>query len=227
MANKKNTTRGAFCNTLESLKDFGGEAGSSVTSGAAENLFEQLFGWSFDQKSSGNQQEIISAAEIETLDTTKGEIFDITKLRSLEVRTKRLATTEHSKKQDAPGYDYQKELFHDRKVSQQDMREITNRVDEIMHELRKLISSSKILQVQFAETTMDNPPAEVGTYHVNFFEWLLSVIKVARERVEDSSMWLTAINAKSSKKTGYWGMFKKHGTTFGLSHERSVATQTG
>ena len=83
------------------------------------------------------------------------------------------------------------------------------------------------MQVQFAEVTIDQPPAEVGTYHVNFYEWLLSVIKIAREKVEDSSVWLQAINTKKNKKMGYWGMFKKHGTTFGLSHERNVATQTG
>jgi hypothetical protein len=44
--------------------------------------------------------------------------------------------------------------------------------------------------------------------------------------VEDSGAWLSAMSGKKGKKT-YWSEFKKHGTSFGMSNERSVATQTG
>ena len=46
------------------------------------------------------------------------------------------------------------------------------------------------------------------------------------KKVEDSGAWLGKVQGKGAKK-GYWGMFKQHGTTFGLSGERSVATQVG
>ncbi|HLD02068.1 MAG TPA: DUF5660 family protein, partial [Patescibacteria group bacterium] len=60
----------------------------------------------------------------------------------------------------------------------------------------------------------------------NFFEWMLSVIRIARMKVEDSGAWMAALSSKKKGK-GYWQMFKKHGTTFGMSHERNVSTQTG
>jgi hypothetical protein len=70
-------------------------------------------------------------------------------------------------------------------------------------------------------------PKEVGKYHQNFFEWVLIQIQQARVRVEDSSSWLGAVNKKGQGQKGYGGMFKKHGTNFGMSNQRSVATQTG
>src|SRR3989344_5698474 len=65
-----------------------------------------------------------------------------------------------------------------------------------------------------------------GKYHVSFFEWVLLLVRQARMKVEDSSAWLGAFKSKKAKKQ-YWSMFKKHGTTFGLSNERVVSTQTG
>ena len=80
--------------------------------------------------------------------------------------------------------------------------------------------------MEFKEVTMETVPAKPGVYHVNFFEWLFSLIKGIREKIEDSCVWLRAFQSKKSKR-GYWAMFKKHGTSFGLSSERVVATQTG
>ena len=61
---------------------------------------------------------------------------------------------------------------------------------------------------------------------MNFFEWMLAVIRAAREKVEDSNAWLGTVKGKGAQRN-YWNMFKKHGTTFGLSGERAVATQVG
>lgn len=224
MANKKTANRGAINTSYEALKQVGVDAFSSITTGADHDFINQLLGLDFRKKSSN---DYTPTHEAEKFDPTKGEIFNITKLQILETKTQHLKNTEkaNSTEHFRPGINYKEQL--NRNFSHQEIREITSRVDDIMGELRKLISSSKILQVQFAEATINQPPAEVGTYHVNFFEWLLSVIKIARQKVEDSSMWLQTINNKKSKKNGYWGMFKKHGTTFGLSQERSVSTQTG
>ena len=66
-----------------------------------------------------------------------------------------------------------------------------------------------------------------GIYHVNFFERLRSILKVLREQIDDSRTWLALSAQRKQKKLGYWGMFKKHGTSFGLSNERSIATSAG
>jgi hypothetical protein len=55
---------------------------------------------------------------------------------------------------------------------------------------------------------------------------MLTVIRGARMKVEDSGAWLSTMQGKKGKKN-YWAMFKKHGTSFGMSNERQVATQTG
>mgnify|MGYP001592197026 FL=1 len=95
----------------------------------------------------------------------------------------------------------------------------------IRAELKSLMASLKNLnkEVQNAVTQeVVNP----GVYHVNFYEQLRNFIKVLRQQIEDSGAWLASFNTRK-KKMGYWGMYKKHGTTFGLSNERSLATSAG
>lgn len=113
------------------------------------------------------------------------------------------------------------------RATRAEMNEMSRNIQEIQAELRKLLNSSKILEVEFAQVAVEQAPVEVGKYHMNFFEWMLLVIRQAREKVENSGAWLNTVKGKGAKKNGYWNMYKKHGTTFGLSSERSTATQTG
>jgi hypothetical protein len=135
---------------------------------------------------------------------------------------------EKAHKQESHGaIDYAGEILNTGK-SHKELREVSEQVQQIMVELKKLISSSRVLQMEFAEVAVEQAPVNVGKYHVNFFDWMLSVIRIARQKVEDSGAWLNTIQAKGSKKKlGYWGMMKKHGTSFGLSNERAIATQAG
>lgn len=100
------------------------------------------------------------------------------------------------------------------------------KVEEILIELKKLTKSSREMQVLFKEVQKEEMPIKAGRYHVNFFEWLLGIVRSARSRVEEGAHWV-ALFASRKKQKQYWNMFKKHGTTFGLSNERVVATQTG
>lgn len=129
----------------------------------------------------------------------------------------------------APGYEYHRpfaKVTEARQIVKEDTRQIQIRVDQIIMELKKLANSSQELEIQFREVTMEVSPVDPGTYHLNFFEWVFGVIQKARERIEESQTWITLFKSKKKQK-GYWNMFKKHGTTFGLSGERVVATQTG
>ena len=127
-----------------------------------------------------------------------------------------------------PGIDYLREFrtVRERPIVTEDTRQIQGRIEQIIVELRKLTSRSSELAVQFEKVTMEETPREPGTYHLNFFEWVFSVIQKARERIEESQTWLATFKSKKRER-GYWNMFKKHGTTFGLSSERVVSTQTG
>lgn len=128
----------------------------------------------------------------------------------------------------APAINYHEQIVRSSEQSnKKEIREIQLQIQQIMDELKRLVDSShKIMQVQYAEISVQKAPATVGKYHLNFFSWMLSVITDARRRVEDSGAWLAAMRSKKGKKD-YWSMFKKHGTSFGLSNERVVATQTG
>ena len=102
---------------------------------------------------------------------------------------------------------------------------IKQQLEAIRQELKALAVSMKGFH-QEVQKAVETPIAEPGIYHVNFFERLRSLIKLLREQIEDGRSWLALWNTRK-KKMGYWGMFKKHGTSFGLSSERSIATQAG
>lgn len=103
---------------------------------------------------------------------------------------------------------------------------VRQRVDEILVELKKLASVSKEMQTVFKQISTEQTPTEVGQYHINFYEWVLLVVQNARARIEEGASWLSMFASKKKQKQ-YWNMYKKHGTTFGLSQERSTATQVG
>jgi Domain of unknown function (DUF5660) len=86
------------------------------------------------------------------------------------------------------------------RASHKESRELDQRVDQIMSELQRLVKSSKLLQLEFAEVTVDQGPVKAGEYHLNFLEWMLIVIKNAREKVEDSGAWLNVVKGKRGKK---------------------------
>ena len=130
----------------------------------------------------------------------------------------------------APGleqYSYYREVVRSsEKAQRQESHEQEQQVEQILVEIQRLVSSSKVVEAKFAAISMDQRPKEVGKYHTTFFEWVLIQIRTARMKVEDSGAWLASMSGKKGKKN-YWSEFKKHGTSFGMSNERSVATQTG
>lgn len=199
-------------NPIEAVRDIGTGVASSLVNdvgkGMVSDLWKQMLGTyegatGFVEQLSGELQE--------------GQEIDLASLRKEKAKP---FTIE-------PGINYQRELLHaEKKHAVEDRQAIEVKMQEIIIELKRLTQTSKILQIEFREVTQEQRIPNVGRYHLSFFEWVLSVVKSARMKVEDAGTWLEAVYAKK-KKRGYWTMFKKHGTTFGLSHERVVATQTG
>lgn len=102
---------------------------------------------------------------------------------------------------------------------------IKEKLEAVRRELKTLAASVKKLNSQI-ERAIEDIPAHPGVYHVNFLERLRGVIMTIRQNVEDGASWL-AVWTSRKKKRQYWGLYKKHGTSFGLSSERNVATQAG
>lgn len=112
-----------------------------------------------------------------------------------------------------------------RPVMKEDQQKLAQQINAIRSELKAISASIQMLNKDINNAVME-VPVDPGVYHVNFFERLRSVLQVLREQIDDSRSWLT-LHSSRKKKMGYWGMYKKHGTTFGLSNERSLATSAG
>ncbi len=101
-------------------------------------------------------------------------------------------------------------------------------IEGVRTELKKAITEVKQLNSAIVEVekAVANTPVNSGTYHLSFFERLKALLRAFTREVTESRLWLEASTSKK-KKRGYWSMFKKHGTTFGMSSERVIATQAG
>ncbi len=103
-------------------------------------------------------------------------------------------------------------------------------IELLQVEIKKLIKASQEMEAAFKhvshQVTVEQGPRKVGKYDVSFLEWVLLVVKSARMRVEDGQTWMTMFASKKRQKQ-FWNQFKKSGTSFLLSGERSTATQTG
>lgn len=104
--------------------------------------------------------------------------------------------------------------------------QIKQQIEELRIELKRLTSASKLVERAVKDAATDKAPVRAGKYHLRFFDFVLSVVKDATRKLEDAASFGALITNKRQQRS-YWNMYKKHGTTFGLSGERTTATQTG
>lgn len=106
--------------------------------------------------------------------------------------------------------------------------EVKRKIEEIQKELKKLAGEIVHLN-QSTQTAIEEEVVDPGTYHMNFFEQLLSFLVGLRKRVTESRHWASMAQNRSKTKSYYWKQADKKagGTKYMLSQERQVATQTG
>ena len=102
---------------------------------------------------------------------------------------------------------------------------LKEQLEGVRMELKALSDSIQSLNTEIEKAVSDTP-VNPGIYHKNFLERIRSVLHLLREQIDDSRTWL-ALSSNRKQKRGYWGSYKKHGTSFGLSNERTLATQAG
>lgn len=186
-------------NPIEAMRDLAADVVddvSSVPSDLAENAFQQIFG-----------------------STSTSQSGDLTPNQDLELTRVEKANEIHA-------YQRQRESLEKNVFSYNESVAIKKEMEELLRQLKLLARSTESLTQEVAHAAMAEMPVNPGTYHVNFFEWLIKMIKSLRENVEDSRSWLAAFHSRKGQKQ-YWSMFKSHGTSFSLSNERVVATQAG
>jgi hypothetical protein len=104
-------------------------------------------------------------------------------------------------------------------------KDLNVKIDAVRKELAALSASIKSLNTQI-EKTVQEIPVQPGIYHLNFYERLKVILMHLRQSIDDSRTWLECWTNKKKQKM-FWGLYKKHGTSFGLSSERTVATSAG
>ena len=73
---------------------------------------------------------------------------------------------------------------------------------------------------------IEQPNNQTGIYHKNRLERFIEKVKNITADPFDGLTWFRE-TGKRKKQKGFWGSYKKHGTTFGLSSERTASTQSG
>lgn len=210
MQNKTSKSKQKYAdNSIETLRDMGREVLSDLTVNSAGAMWEQV---------SGSYSEEVA---------TKG---DLTEGQELDLSGGQKSNSENKNKfaHIEAGIDYRREILQgSERIIKAQNQEYSAQIQEIIGELKRLVSSSKELENQFKDVTMVNVTAvKAGKYQMNFFKWVLVTVRQARIKVEDSGAWLAMFKKKKGQKQ-YWAMFKKHGTSFAMSNERMLATQTG
>ena len=105
-------------------------------------------------------------------------------------------------------------------------QETKKQVTVLLQEVKKLSGAVQNLDKKIQVAAIQ-APVEPGIYHVNFFEKLISFIRMLTRKVEDAAVWSSAHASKGKKRSHYWGKVKESGTKFMLSQERYMATQAG
>lgn len=111
-------------------------------------------------------------------------------------------------------------------VFSREQEEVAQKIKEVQEELKKLAKELAALgsEIDKAITeTVVNP----GTYHLNFFESLRRYLYQLRKKASESKDWLAISQQRKQSQNHYWGGVKKSGTSFMLSSERTLATQSG
>jgi hypothetical protein len=133
----------------------------------------------------------------------------------------------------APGISYHEEFTTREEIKK--AAEGTPREDINIARKKLIIEYAKLPKLaqvskETNQLTVEQPPSDPGTYHLNFIEWTLSLLKQAgqKQKLENSHSWLETVKGKNEKKKqGFWNRAKNEGTKFTQNMDRTPATATG
>jgi hypothetical protein len=169
MAGMKSKLSGRIANPIETATNVGGDfiakttsAVSDQFSGISDDFFSQLLGLDFGDPKPGKKHS--SKGEMKA-----GEVIDLTEI-TLEARFNKQPSKPERRPDVLPGIDYRNEIVHGReRLSRTEARELDNQIKEIVTELKRIVSSSTTLSMEFAQISVESAPVQAGKYHLNFF----------------------------------------------------------
>lgn len=187
---------------LEALRDIGQSTGNSFKKDLAQGVPEEAASMLFRPK---RQSGELKPNQSVSFDNREDELK-----RSFERRIRQQAIIRRQ----------EFEVFSAKKEEEK------KKIEALQAEVIKLAQSvenfNKEVKVATIQQTV-NP----GIYHETFLEKLAAFIKSLREKISESSAWLSTANKRARKQPFYWRQVKKSGTKFMLSQERYMSTQAG
>lgn len=111
-------------------------------------------------------------------------------------------------------------------VFNREQEEVAEKIKEIQEELKKLAKDLAILGSE-VDKAIHEAIVNPGKYHLNFFESLRRYLQQLRKKAAESKNWLAVSQQRKQAQNHYQTGVKKSGTSFMLSSERTIATQTG
>jgi len=131
-------------------------------------------------------------------------------------------------------HDHELRVLRHREIQQTEVYdrhkvETDRQIKQILAELEALVKDldDADRSAREAQIAVMQGAVQPGEYHVTFFQKLLKVIVMLRQRVKESATWLSQFNSRKSAQKGYWGQFYTQGTQWSMSSERAIATSVG
>lgn len=186
---------------LEMLRDLGGETASSLTN----DLLGEL------------PNDALSQTGLKPKTPEEGTLYSGESQEELLAQRERLQRRLQ-----------RQEVIHRQEttVFSAKQQEVEAKVRLLQEEAENLAKATKNLDEK-VKIVASQAPVEAGTYHVGFFENLISFIRSLTKKVTDATTWLSLVMVRGKKRSHYWTQVRKSGSKYLLSQERYMATQAG
>lgn len=190
------------------------EAGAGITN-SLRSFFEDTHKTAIDQlvEARKDAQSQVFGLEKELKEG------DETQLENKDVQEKPQISAEHQ------AY-FREVMTAPARKEREETQQLKAQIEEIRIEIKKLKDASSEMEMVFKEISVQETPEKPGKYHLTFYEWVFITIRNARQKMEEVSTLGAMVNNRRKEKQ-YMAMSKKHGTSYSLNNERSIARQTG
>jgi len=105
-------------------------------------------------------------------------------------------------------------------------KEVEKQIEFLRDAILKIAKSTQNFSSE-VEKTAFQAPANPGKYHLGFFETLKNSLELIKKRLDDSASWMQEFNKRKDHAPFFWTQFKKSGTKYMLSSERSAQMAPG
>jgi len=126
-----------------------------------------------------------------------------------------------------------KAIRRERQLLEEERVYVENRTNELKLQIQAIHSEMiKVAEVtpqlsQEVRVAVYRAPGDPSSYELNFLQQLFELVRDFRIKIENASVWLSACNARASKRNMWGNNYKKHGAKYLLSSEHYLTRSAG